>query len=39
MFHPSFAALDAEWGNGFIPGPVFRLIVYRDLSLHRGGKT
>ena len=39
MFHPSFAALDAEWGNGFIPGPVFRLIVYRDLSSHRGGKT
>ena len=38
MFHPSFAALDAQWGNGFIPGPVFRLIVYRDLVSHRGGK-
>jgi len=37
MFHPSFALLDAEWGNGFIPGPVFRLIVYRDLASHRGG--
>ena len=37
MFHPSFAALDAQWGNGFIPGPVFRLIVYRDLASHRSG--
>lgn len=38
MIHPSFAALDVEWGNGFIPGPIFRLIVYRDLASHRGGK-
>ena len=38
MFHPSFAALDAQWGNGFIPGPVFRLIVYRDLESRRGGQ-
>ncbi|NNK57358.1 MAG: MBL fold metallo-hydrolase [Desulfofustis sp.] len=38
MFHPSFAALDAQWGSGFIPGPVFRLIVYRDLASHRGGQ-
>ena len=37
MFHPSFAALDAQWGNGFIPGPVFRMIVYRDLVSHPGG--
>jgi glyoxylase-like metal-dependent hydrolase (beta-lactamase superfamily II) len=39
MFHPSFAALDAQWGNGFIPGPVFRLIVYRDLASSRGGQN
>jgi glyoxylase-like metal-dependent hydrolase (beta-lactamase superfamily II) len=38
MFHPSFAALDAQWGNSFVPGPVFRLIVYRDLAPRRGGQ-
>lgn len=31
MVHPSFAALDAQWGGGFTPGPLFRRIVYRDL--------
>lgn len=38
MFHPSFVTLDAKWGNGFIPGPIFRLMVYRDLASHRGGQ-
>lgn len=31
MFHPSFAALDAQWGGGFVPGYAFRLVLYRDL--------
>ncbi len=31
MVDPSFAALDAQWGGGFIPGPLFRRILYRDL--------
>jgi glyoxylase-like metal-dependent hydrolase (beta-lactamase superfamily II) len=31
MSDPSFAALDAQWGNGFISGPLFRMILYRDL--------
>lgn len=35
MLAPSFADLDAKWGNGFIPGPVFRMILYRDLAPHR----
>lgn len=32
MMDPSFADLDARWGHGFIPGPMFRRIVYRDLA-------
>jgi cyclase len=35
MMDPSFAGMDAIWGNGFIPGPIFRRIVYRDLESHR----
>lgn len=31
MAHASFAPLDARWGTGFINGPLFRKIVYRDL--------
>ncbi len=34
MFNPSFAGMDAIWGgsNAFIPGPIFRRIVYRELA-------
>lgn len=32
MAHASFAELDAEWGHGFIDGPTFRMILYRDLT-------
>jgi glyoxylase-like metal-dependent hydrolase (beta-lactamase superfamily II) len=28
------ADFDADWGSGFVPGPVFTRIVYRDLALH-----
>jgi glyoxylase-like metal-dependent hydrolase (beta-lactamase superfamily II) len=38
MFHPSFAALDEQWGQGFVPGPAFRLMVYRDLAPPREGQ-
>jgi glyoxylase-like metal-dependent hydrolase (beta-lactamase superfamily II) len=32
MAHPWFAALDAKWGKGFISGPLFRRILYRDMA-------
>jgi hypothetical protein len=32
MTHPSFTELDEQWGHGFITGPAFRMIVYRDLA-------
>jgi glyoxylase-like metal-dependent hydrolase (beta-lactamase superfamily II) len=35
MSDTSFAGLDAQWGNGFISGPVFRMILYRDLVSQR----
>jgi glyoxylase-like metal-dependent hydrolase (beta-lactamase superfamily II) len=36
MTDSSFADLDAQWGHGFINGPLFRRIVYRDLAPQRG---
>ena len=35
MSDPSFEDLDARWGNGFIPGAMFRRMVYRDLESQR----
>ena len=35
MTDPSFTNLDAQWGNGFISGPLFRRILYRDLVSSR----
>ncbi len=34
MMDPSFAEMDAQWGgpNAFIPGPIFRRIIYRELA-------
>lgn len=36
MTDPSFAELDAKWGNGLLNGPLFRMILYRDLVSQRG---
>jgi glyoxylase-like metal-dependent hydrolase (beta-lactamase superfamily II) len=38
MEDSSFADLDAQWGHGFISGPLFRRILYRDLAPQGGGR-
>jgi hypothetical protein len=32
MMDPSFEDLDDRWGQAFVPGPVFRSMVYEDLT-------